>query len=317
MDQREHEGMKMYSRILLAIDLGEHSGDVTACAAYLARALNAHVDVLHVLDHALGDYPADVIGPESMDKLDLVMERTRDRMTGLVEQFGLADFDLLIGSGTARDAILRVADERQSDLIVIGKRQRHGLGLVLGSVTERVLVAAHCDVIAVRVPAAPQGVHKPSSVVQDRSASMQGTLKEIIGEKGPTIHSVAADAMVEDAVTKMNRERIGAVLVMYGETLMGIFTERDVLTKVVGGKLDPSTTPLADVMTKEVLALHASATVEYAMRVVTKKRFRHLPVAEDGKLIGMVSSGDLARWMVRNQENTIDDLTKYISGDLR
>jgi nucleotide-binding universal stress UspA family protein/CBS domain-containing protein len=309
--------MTMYSRILLAIDLGEHSGDVAACAAYLARALNAHVDLLHVLDRPLGDYPSDVIGPESTDKLDLVKERTRDRMTELVEQFGLADFDLLIESGTPRDVILRVADERQCDLIVIGKRERHGLGLVLGSVTERVLAAARCDVIAVQVPAVARAGRRSSSVDQDRSASMQGTLKEILGEKGATIHSVAADATVEDAVAKMNHERIGAVLVMYGETLMGIFTERDVLTKVMGGKLDPSTARLADVMTKEVLVLHASATVEYAMRVVTRKRFRHLPVAEDGKLIGMVSSGDLARWMVRNQESTIDDLTRYISGELR
>ncbi len=306
----------MYSRILLAIDLGEHSGDVTACAAYLANAVGAHVDLLHVLDRPLGDYPSDVVGPESMDKLELVKEQTRDRMTRLVEQFGLADFDLLIESGTARDAILRVAGERQSGLIVIGKRERHGLGLVLGSVTERTLVAAQCDVLAVHVPSASQGVRESSSAIQDRSASMATTLKEIVGEKGATIHAVAADVTVETAVTKMNQERIGAVLVMYGESLMGIFTERDVLTKVVGSKLDPSLTPLADVMTRDVLVLHASATVEYAMRVITRKRFRHLPVAEDGKLIGMVSSGDLARWVVRQQENTIDDLTKYISGDL-
>lgn len=289
---------------------------MTACAAHLATTWNAHVDLLHVLEHVLGDYPADVVGPESMDKLDLVKDQTRDRMTGLVEQFSLTNFDLFIESGTVADEILRVAGERQSDLIVIGKHERHGFALVLGSVTERVLIAAHCDVVTVRVPSMSQDSHGSSSVTPNRSAFMQSTLKEIIGEKGATIHSVAADATVEDAVMKMNHERIGAVLVMYGERLMGIFTERDVLTKVVDRKLDPSTTPLAGVMTKEVLALHASATVEYAMRIFTNKRFRHLPVVEDGKLIGMVSSGDLARWVVRNQENTIDDLTKYISGDL-
>ncbi|MEO7128728.1 MAG: CBS domain-containing protein, partial [Rhodoferax sp.] len=196
------------------------------------------------------------------------------------------------------------------------KRERHGFALVLGSVTERVMLAAHCNVITVSVPSMSQDILKSSAVTKNRSAFMQSTLKEIIGEKGATIHSVATDATVEDAVIKMNHERIGAVLVMYGERLMGIFTERDVLTKVVNRKLDLSTTPLTDVMTKEVLALHASATVEYAMRVFTMKRFRHLPVVEDGNLIGMVSSGDLARWVVRNQENTIDDLTKYISGDL-
>ena len=306
----------MSSRILLAVDLGEHSAEVTAYAAHLATALNAHVDLLHVLEHLPGDYPADVVGPESMDKLDLVKGQARDRMTGLVEQFGLTDFDLFIESGTASDEILRVAGERQSNMIVIGKRERHGFALVLGSVTERVMLAAHCNVITVSVPSMSQDILKSSAVTKNRSAFMQSTLKEIIGEKGATIHSVATDATVEDAVIKMNHERIGAVLVMYGERLMGIFTERDVLTKVVNHKLDLSTTPLTDVMTKEVLALHASATVEYAMRVFTMKRFRHLPVVEDGNLIGMVSSGDLARWVVRNQENTIDDLTKYISGDL-
>ena len=309
--------MKMYSKILLAVDLGEHSDEVTARAAYLANALNAHVDLLHVLDHVFGDYPADVVGPESMDKLDLVKDRIRDRMTGLVERFGLTDFDLLIETGTSRDEILRVADERQSDLIVIGKHERHGLALMRGSVTEPVLDAAHCDVIAVHVPSASQVIHRPLSVIRSQSAFMQSTLKEIISDKGETIHSVAADATVEDAVTKMNQERVGAVLVMYGESLIGIFTERDVLTKVVGRKLDPRMTPLVDVMTKEVLALHASVNVEYAMHVFTKKRFRHLPVTEDGKLIGMVSSGDLTRWVVRDQEHTIDDLTKYISGDIR
>lgn len=145
---------------------------------------------------------------------------------------------------------------------------------------------------------------------------MQSTLKEVIKDKGDTIHSVPVDVTVDDAITTMNQERIGAVLVMYGEKLVGIFTERDVLTKVAGRKLDPRITPLADVMTKEVLTLHASATVEYAMRIVTEKRFRHLPVTENDKLIGMVSSGDLTRWVVRDQEGTIDDLIKYISGDM-
>ncbi len=306
----------MYSKILLAIDLGEHSGEVMARAAYLADASDAHVDLLHVLDHVLGNYSADVVGPESIDKLDLVKDQTRDRMTGLVEQFGLTNFDLLIESGTSRDEILRVAEERHSDLIVIGKHERHGLALMRSSQAERVLDGAHCDVIVVHVPVASQAIHRSSSVIRNRSAFMQSTLKEIIREKGEIIHSVAADATVEGAVTKMNQERVGAVLVTYGETLIGIFTERDVLTKVVGRKLDPRMTPLAEVMTKEVLALHASATVEYAMHVFTKKRFRHLPVTADGKLIGMVSSGDLTRWVVRDQEHTIDDLTKYISGDI-
>lgn len=143
--------MNIYKRILLVIDLGEHSDEVAARAAYLAKALKAHVDLLHVLEHVLGDYSADVVPPESMDKLDIVKDRARDQMTGLVEQFELTDFDLLIETGTTRDQILRVAEERHSDVIVVGAHERHGLAVIRGSVAERVVDGARCDVIAVHV----------------------------------------------------------------------------------------------------------------------------------------------------------------------
>ncbi len=147
---------------------------------------------------------------------------------------------------------------------------------------------------------------------------MKSTLKEIIHEKasGQTMHSVAIDATIDEAVDKMNQELIGAVLVMRGGDLAGIFTERDVLTKVVGRQIDTGTMPVADVMTKDVLVCDGSTTLEDAMRIVTERRFRHLPVTEDNRLIGMVSSGDLTRWTVRDQQDTIEDLVKYISGDI-
>jgi CBS domain-containing protein len=130
------------------------------------------------------------------------------------------------------------------------------------------------------------------------------------------MHSVPIDATIDEAVDKMNQELIGAVLVMRGGDLAGIFTERDVLTKVVGRQMDTGTTPVADVMTKDVLVCDGSTTLEDAMRIVTERRFRHLPVTEGNRLIGMVSSGDLTRWTVRDQQDTIEDLVKYISGDI-
>jgi CBS domain-containing protein len=147
---------------------------------------------------------------------------------------------------------------------------------------------------------------------------MKSTLREIIQEKagGQTMHSVPIDATIDEAVDKMNQELIGAVLVMRGGDLAGIFTERDVLTKVVGRQMDTGTTPVADVMTKDVLVCDGSTTLEDAMRIVTERRFRHLPVTEGNRLIGMVSSGDLTRWTVRDQQDTIEDLVKYISGDI-
>ncbi|MDQ2694461.1 MAG: CBS domain-containing protein, partial [Pseudomonadota bacterium] len=78
------------------------------------------------------------------------------------------------------------------------------------------------------------------------------------------------------------------------------------------GKVDPATTPVSEVMTRSVLTVKASATVEDAMRIVTERRFRHLPVMDQGRLIGLVSSGDLTRWTVRDQQDTIEDLFHYI-----
>lgn len=143
--------MNIYKRILLAIDLDEHSSEVVSRAAYLAKALKAHVDLLHVLEHVLGDYSANVVPPESMDKLDIVKDRARDKMSALVQQFELTDFDLLIETGTTREEILRVAAERKSDVIVIGAHEQHGLAVLRGSTIEGVVHGAHCDVIAVHV----------------------------------------------------------------------------------------------------------------------------------------------------------------------
>jgi CBS domain-containing protein len=146
---------------------------------------------------------------------------------------------------------------------------------------------------------------------------MKALLKELLEEKGAVIHSVTIDATVADAVKKMNDERIGAVMVMDGDKLAGIFTERDVLTKVVDQEGNPRETPVSEVMTRDIVVLKSTASVEEAMRIVTERRFRHLPVMEEGKLIGLVSSGDLTRWIVRDQQGTIADLFDYISGGRR
>jgi CBS domain-containing protein len=96
--------------------------------------------------------------------------------------------------------------------------------------------------------------------------------------------------------------------------MVGIFTERDVLCRVVGEGRDPSATRVVDVMTQEVVAVRSTTSVEEAMAVFTEKRFRHLPVVDDGELKGLVSSGDLTRRMSRNQEGHIQDLMNFITG---
>ena len=102
---------------------------------------------------------------------------------------------------------------------------------------------------------------------------------------------------VADAVAEMNRHRVGSVLVLDGGRLVGIFTERDVLRRVVGATVDPKRTLVADVMTAGVITISPDVTIEDTMVLFTEKRCRHLPVVDNGKLVGTISIGDVTRWM--------------------
>ena len=120
-------------------------------------------------------------------------------------------------------------------------------------------------------------------------------------EKREAIHSVGPDAPVAVCVRTMTAERIGALLVMDGERLLGIFTERDALNKVLAAGLDPVKTKISEVMTKDPYCIPPTTTVGAAMELVTQRRFRHLPIVEDGKVLAVISSGDLTHWLVKDQ----------------
>lgn len=143
---------------------------------------------------------------------------------------------------------------------------------------------------------------------------MQDTLETVLAGKGSAIHYVVPEATVLDAIQKMNAERIGAVLVCVSGELVGIFTERDVLCRVIAEGRDPATTKVVEVMTSELVTVRSSTRVEEAMAVITDRRFRHLPVIDDGELKGIVSSGDLTRRVSRNQQGHIQDLMNFITG---
>lgn len=129
------------------------------------------------------------------------------------------------------------------------------------------------------------------------------------------LFSVSPDATVLEAVSLMNRERIGSVLVCGVEGAVGIFTERDVLVRVVASGRDPATTLVGKTMTRPFVAVPISTTIEEAMQIMTNKRCRHLPVrGRNGRIVGVASIGDLMKWIVRNQESEIDGLVDYISG---
>ena len=145
---------------------------------------------------------------------------------------------------------------------------------------------------------------------------MNTTIATLLEQKGRSVHQVPLGVTVAGAVRSMNEHKVGSVLVMDGERIAGIFTERDVLRRVVGGQLDPATTPLAAVMSANVLTVGPELTVQQAMDIFTEKRCRHLPVIQNGKVAGMISIGDVSRWVSNLHRSEAETLRQYISGGL-
>ena len=135
----------------------------------------------------------------------------------------------------------------------------------------------------------------------------QTPLNRIFGE-GKAIHSVGPDTPVSECVRLMTASKIGALIVLDGERLIGIFTERDALNKVLAGDLDPGNTKVSEVMTKDPYCIQPTTTVGDAMELVTRRRFRHLPVVKNGKVLAVVSSGDLTHWLVKDQMGEVQEL---------
>jgi CBS domain-containing protein len=142
---------------------------------------------------------------------------------------------------------------------------------------------------------------------------MKTLLSTILEDKGRQIHAVHPDATVIEAVWVMNRNRAGAVLVMDLSQLLGVFSERDILTRVIEAGKDPSTTAVKEVMTSEIVSVQSARTVGEAMAVMTETRCRHLPVFDDDGLLGLVSIGDLTRWLIRDKAFLIDQLYNYVT----
>ena len=127
-------------------------------------------------------------------------------------------------------------------------------------------------------------------------------------EQREAIHSVGPDALVSECASKMTSEKIGALVVMDGQRLIGIFTERDALSRVLAQGLDPGHTKISDVMTRDPYCIPPTTSVGEAMRLVTTRRFRHLPIVEDNKLLAVISSGDLTHWLVKDRIGEVQEL---------
>jgi CBS domain-containing protein len=142
---------------------------------------------------------------------------------------------------------------------------------------------------------------------------MNAPITAILDRKGRIVFAVSPSATVSEAVDEMNRNRVGSVLVIEAGRLVGIFTERDVLRRVVGDGVDPKHTTVAEVMTSDVVTISPDATIEDTMVLFTEKRLRHLPVVAAGKLVGAISIGDVTRWMADSHRCEAEHLKNYIT----
>lgn len=141
------------------------------------------------------------------------------------------------------------------------------------------------------------------------------TLQQLLdSKKHKEVISVAPHRPVYDALVVLAEYKIGALLVMNGDKLAGIFSERDYAREVVLKGRSSKTTMVSDVMTATVMCAKPTDTVEYAMSVMTEKRVRHLPVVENDKVIGMLSIGDLVKETISYQQELIQQLQSYITG---
>ena len=138
------------------------------------------------------------------------------------------------------------------------------------------------------------------------------TVAQLLGRKPKGIFSVAPDAPVLEAIRAMAEHCVGALLVMQGTKLAGIISERDYARKVILMGRSSNDTPVSQIMTAQVITVEPSESTQQCMQIMTDRRVRHLPVVEGGRVIGMLSIGDLVRAVLAEQAQTIEQLENYI-----
>jgi len=141
------------------------------------------------------------------------------------------------------------------------------------------------------------------------------TIRQLLNKKGNQVWSVTPDATVYQALEVMANKDVGAVLVMDGEQMLGIFSERDYARRCILRNRKSRDTLVKDLMTTNVITIAPGATIDDAMALMTRYHIRHLPVVEDGKVVGVISIGDVVKAVIENQEHLISHLEDYISGD--
>jgi len=141
-------------------------------------------------------------------------------------------------------------------------------------------------------------------------------ISQILKEKGNEVYRITPDSTVYQCIEKMAQKNIGALLVMEGEKLVGIISERDYRNKVILKGRTSKETAVREIMTTEVYQVTPDENVETCMKLMTEKKFRHLPVLDNNeKVVGVISIGDLVKAIISKQRGEIHNLRDYISGE--
>jgi CBS domain-containing protein len=139
-------------------------------------------------------------------------------------------------------------------------------------------------------------------------------IEDVLAKKGREVATISPDATVLEAANLMNTKKIGAVCITEGDALLGVFTERDILNRVVSAQRDPATTKLAEVMTTSPITCGLNGKTGNCVAAMSHERIRHLPVVEDGKLVGIISTGDLMALEADENQAFIENLYQYLHG---
>src|SRR6516164_4437975 len=146
--------------------------------------------------------------------------------------------------------------------------------------------------------------------------SVSGSVSAILAHKNAsTVWSIVPNATVLEAIRLMDEKNVGALPVVDNRTLVGIVSERDYTRKVILQGKSSKETAVSEIMTKQLLTVNPGDSIPECMQIMTEKRVRHLPVLEGGNLVGILSIGDVVKWLISAQTSTIENLERYITGD--
>jgi CBS domain-containing protein len=140
------------------------------------------------------------------------------------------------------------------------------------------------------------------------------TVRQILDAKGSSVLTVAPDTSVFEALGLMARQDVGALVVVEGDTIRGLLSERDYARKVILKGKRSADTPVREIMTPEVICVSPKQKTDACMALMTKKHIRHLPVLEEESLVGIISIGDVVKAIIDEQQFTIEQLHHYITG---